>query len=88
MFPKEKEIIFQGETVKVTLEFIIDVPNVNLVDYNPFKKSYLAITTGFIYEVDKVNRILYFYVPGQEVIGVKGMLDLVRLKRKYKQYSV
>jgi len=88
MFPKTKEITFEGKTIKATLEFVIDVPNVNLLDYTPFKKSYLAIATGFIYEIDKPNRILYFYVPGQEAIGVKGMLDLARLKKKYKQYSV
>lgn len=86
MFPKVKEVKLQEKLVKATLEFVIDVPNVSLLDYSPFKKAYLSITSNFIYEVDKEKRIIYFYVPPQEIIGVKGMLDLARLKKKYKQY--
>ncbi len=87
--PKEiqfKSVTFGDVTAQQT--FKVSISGVNMVRYSSFRDEYTRIIKSYIYEMDKDTMIIYFYVPIQSILPLKSVLQIAKLKKKFKEYVI
>lgn len=74
--------------VTSTKAFQISIADLNFVKYSDFRKKYYDILRCYDYLLDTKTNVMYFYIPEDRILDIKGLLKMAKLKKEFKEFLV